>query len=782
MNPDDIPTDLKAVRRWVLWSLVWKAKKNGTGKWDKVPKTVAGKNASSTDSQTWGTFDKVFAAYQSGGFAGIGFMLGDGFVGIDLDDVRNPFTGEITAGWAAELLTATSTYADVSPSSTGVKVFGRGVWVGDWHKRLHPSGMGEIEVYDGGRFFTVTGHIAGNCAGVADIQPALDSLSQLFDPKPSDDVPPHPPVAFGGGCSMPDDELLEHIRRSAQGPKFVCLWAGDASEYSGDASRADLALCGILAFWCRGDADRIDRLFRRSRLMRAKWDERRGTSTYGRDTIEKALSGKTEFYTPPGPRATFTTTRNTGHAGGNQFTPELVKASEVTPVAIPWGWPGRIPLGRGTLVAGRPGVGKSGLLCEFAATFSRGRHWPDGTRAPLGDTIILSAEDDPADTLVPRLLVAGADLDRVHFLKGGWAKTADGKTVRKGIDLQAGLPLIEEAVSKLPDLKLLVIDPIGSYVGRGVDSHRDNDVRGALEGINRLAAGRGFALVLIAHVNKSALNQFADDSVLGSRAFTGIVRAVHHLVRDPDNKHRLLFTPGKCNLSVNPTTLAYTLDLVTLPTGVYPRVVWEPEPVNATADDFIGTSAGRMTTGNGSGGRDGSERAEAGEFLLLMLADGPKPLPEIRKATAAAGHTWGTVRRAKADTGITGKPKGGRFVAGQPPEYWWGLGEEWEFPPDPVEEQSHPDESPPTSPASAPVREEDGERSAKTPEIPEGAQLDSGCAPAREKMPKHPRPGAQHDAGEPVRENKGEPLVLLEAAHNSHESDDNPTTPTNPSK
>lgn len=187
---------------------------------------------------------------------------------------------------------------------------------------------------------------------MSDIQPTLDSLVALFDPERPDDVPPPPRGGVAGACPLPDDELLERIRRSAQGAKFARLWAGDTSGHRNDDSAADLALCGILAWWCGPDADRIDRLFRRSGLMRAKWDERRGTSTYGRDTIDKALTGKTEFYTPGG-GATFggakhnTGTGSAGHAAGSQFTPELIRASDVMPVAVPWAWPGRIPMGRG---------------------------------------------------------------------------------------------------------------------------------------------------------------------------------------------------------------------------------------------------------------------------------------------------------------------------------------------------------------------------------------------------------------------------------------------------
>jgi hypothetical protein len=307
-------------------------------------------------------------------------------------------------------------------------------------------------------------------------------------------------------------------------------------------------------------------------------------------------------------------------------------------------------------------------------------------------------------------------------------------------------------------------------MGRAVDSHRDNEVRGALEGINRLAGERGFALMLVAHVNKSSLNQFADDSVLGSRAFTGLVRAVYHLLRDPDNNNRLFFAPGKCNLAVTPTTLAYSLTSVSLPTGEYPRVVWEPDPVDATADDFVGTGARRISTSGGTGGRSGSERAEAEEFLVLMLADGPRPVPEIKRASNLAGHSWGTVKRAKANVGITGKPKGGKFVAGQPPEYWWGLGEDWEFPPEPDPPSTPADDPPLTSQASEPARGAEPGEPAEPPGISEQAHPDADCEPVREKRDRKRRGGSHADTVEPARQRKGKRRKSNEQAHNPGDS------------
>jgi hypothetical protein len=403
--------------------------------------------------------------------------------------------------------------------------------------------------------------------------------------------------------------------------------------------------------------------------------------------------------------------------------PELLKASEVEAKKIPWVWPGRFPIGRAAMIAGRGGLGKTILECEMAATVSRGRYWPDGHKAPRGQVLILSAEDDVADTLKPRLVAAGADCDRVFFLQGAWAKTADGKTVRKFIDLRDGLDQIEAAVDLCPELKLVFVDPVGSYLGRGTDNHRDNEVRESIGGICRLAAERGFGVVFIAHNNKSTLNATADDAVLGSRAFTAAVRAVQHLVQDPDDKSRLLIMPGKCNLAVTPTGLAYTLESVDVPgAGDHPRVVWCPDPVQGDANDFIGGGAGRRSGGEGGGGRNSAERAEAGELLLTLLADGPVLVKEIRQEVSDAGMSWATARRAKDENDITSKKRRGSVKKGEELPWYWGIGNDWEPPAAEGAHETGDDDGPPISQASEHLREEQGQKPSKTPDFPEGAQ------------------------------------------------------------
>src|SRR5262249_13816299 len=145
------------------------------------------------------------------------------------------------------------------------------------------------EVYDNGRYFTVTGSTIGRTV-VADIQVQLDELAARH-------AAPAASAERGEIPSAIDDEKLIHQATAAtNGAKFLKLWNGDTSDFDGDESRADLALCGMLAFWTHGDAARIDRLFRQSGLMREKWNEKRGSTTYGSMTIATALNGKTEFY------------------------------------------------------------------------------------------------------------------------------------------------------------------------------------------------------------------------------------------------------------------------------------------------------------------------------------------------------------------------------------------------------------------------------------------------------------------------------------------------------
>jgi putative DNA primase/helicase len=160
-----------------------------------------------------------------------------------------------------------------------------------------------IELYDSKRCLTLTGwHLVGSPFRIEERQEELERFyAYLF----REEEQYHPtPVQAAFPIDASDAELIERAMRARNGVRFGRLWSGSADVYDGDQSRADLALCGILAFWTGGDAERMDRLYRRSGLFRDKWDERRGVSTYGQRTIARALAGRIGTYTSAGQKPT----------------------------------------------------------------------------------------------------------------------------------------------------------------------------------------------------------------------------------------------------------------------------------------------------------------------------------------------------------------------------------------------------------------------------------------------------------------------------------------------
>jgi putative DNA primase/helicase len=293
---DNIPAELRAKNQWVMWRYECR-----DDRWTKPPSCAhTGRPASSTDPSSWSTFEVAYAAYRSGDWDGIGFvhLPEDNLTGGDWDGVRNPNTGEIDPDVAAEI-TRWDTYTEVSPSGTGIRAYARGMKPGARSKQ------GDFEIYSGltaegkpgGRFLTVTGHrLPSSPIAINERQAQIDQSYRERWP----DAKPKPngtqKTNQAGTGNLDDDELLRRAKSAKNGDKFSRLMAGEIGMYGNDESRADLALCGELAFWFGPDPARIDRIFRTSGLMREKWDSRRGEGTYGQRTIAKALSERTEFY------------------------------------------------------------------------------------------------------------------------------------------------------------------------------------------------------------------------------------------------------------------------------------------------------------------------------------------------------------------------------------------------------------------------------------------------------------------------------------------------------
>lgn len=276
--------ELKQRSQWVCWRL-----EERDGKTTKIPYDPStGRRASSTDPATWGTYDQAVAGCKRYGCTGIGFVFSeaDPYVGVDLDHCRNAETGELEA-WAQELIADLNSYAELSPSRTGVHIFVRGQQVGERNR------AGQIEVYARGRYFTWTGHHLGGTPNVInENQPALDRLFARLQPPKQEKKQPAPVQP----SALDDEALLELARSAANGAEFTALWNGDTSAYGGDESRADLALCMHLAFWTGRDTVRMDRLFRQSGRYRQKWER----PDYRERTLRRAIEQTTEVYTPGG--------------------------------------------------------------------------------------------------------------------------------------------------------------------------------------------------------------------------------------------------------------------------------------------------------------------------------------------------------------------------------------------------------------------------------------------------------------------------------------------------
>lgn len=322
--------------------------------------------------------------------------------------------------------------------------------------------------------------------------------------------------------------------------------------------------------------------------------------------------------------------------------PLLVNMSEVEARPTQWLWPNRIAKGRITLAVGMPGVGKSFLTCDLASRVSTGTSWPDGTACPKGSTIIISAEDDPHDTIRPRLDAHRADVRRIHLLSSVIRTEEDGRENEMMFSL-SDLDALEIALQRLNDCQLIVVDPIGSFLGGRTDAHRDNEVRAVLTPVAKLAEKYGPAVLIVAHRRKSG-GGIADDLALGSRAFTGLARSVWHLCTDSEDKHRRLFLTGKNNLAAQQQGLAFTI------CGEPAAVHWERDPVAMTADEALAHENGGKCQGTAVG--------EAVAWLEGELADGPRPGREVKDAARAAGIALRTLDRAKAKLGVITGPDG----------------------------------------------------------------------------------------------------------------------------
>lgn len=334
---------------------------------------------------------------------------------------------------------------------------------------------------------------------------------------------------------------------------------------------------------------------------------------------------------------------------GARSTAVVRRLSDVESQPLAWLWPGRIPLGKLTLLAGDPGLGKSFLTCDIAARISTGNGWPDGSAGgEVGSVIMLNCEDDAADTIRPRLDAAGADLSRVFVLDAIDETVSEfGAAKRRAFSLERDIPTLETMLQQQSDCRLIVIDPISGYCGR-TDSHNNTEVRGLLAPLAELSARHRVAVVAVTHLSKGAGGK-AVYRAMGSLAFAAAARAVWAVVKDPHHESRRLLVSGKVNVGREPTGLAFQVESNLQGEGV---LRWDAEPVLMNADELLRQESEREPSGNRT------ERDEAKEWLGDVLSAGAVAANEVKEAAKSNGITLATLRRAADELGVVHKREG----------------------------------------------------------------------------------------------------------------------------
>jgi hypothetical protein len=313
--------------------------------------------------------------------------------------------------------------------------------------------------------------------------------------------------------------------------------------------------------------------------------------------------------------------------------------ADVKAEKVEWLWPDRVAMGKLSLLAGDPGVGKSFLSLYMAANVSQGRPWIDcqSKDNPAGQALILSAEDGTADTVLPRLESCEANVHRIHVIEGVARAETDGPDM---FSMERDLRHLEKAIIQNGDIRLVVVDPLSAYLGREADTHKDADVRRVLAGLAAIAERHHVAVVGVHHLNKAS-SASAIYRATGSIAFVAACRAVWFVSRDTKDEERpqrILVTQAKNNLAADPGGLAFRIE----EPG---EVRWEPDVVWMTADEALSGNPNKAT----------KPRDEATDWLTEYLKDGPKPTKHIMTEAEQDGLAWRTIRRAKNVLGVVAR-------------------------------------------------------------------------------------------------------------------------------
>ncbi|MBU8976397.1 AAA family ATPase [Lysobacter sp. MMG2] len=343
-----------------------------------------------------------------------------------------------------------------------------------------------------------------------------------------------------------------------------------------------------------------------------------------------------------------------GSSEGDAVAPRVIlrRGSDVQPVAVDWLWPGWLAAGKLHLIGGAPGTGKTTIATALAATVTVGGRWPDGSRAEAGSVVIWSGEDDHADTLNPRLRAAGANMSRVHVVEG---VTEAGK--RYPFDPAQDLDSLREALQTIPDVRLIVVDPVVSAVAG--DSHKNAEVRRGLQPLVDLAAELRCALLGVTHFSKGTAGRDPVERITGSLAFAALARVVMVTAKqeaDGDRPERRVILRAKSNIGPDGGGFFYDLqqgELDGFPGISVSQVLWA---------EYVTGSARELLAEAEAVDSERSATDEATDWLRHTLESGAMPAGEVLKLAKLSGISDKALRTARERIGI--KPKRSGFGPG----------------------------------------------------------------------------------------------------------------------
>ena len=329
-------------------------------------------------------------------------------------------------------------------------------------------------------------------------------------------------------------------------------------------------------------------------------------------------------------------------------TLDSVRASTVEMEALDWFWLNRFALGKVGLIVGLPDEGKGQFLSYAAAQTTVAGHWPlDEGQAPLGNVLLLTAEDDIADTVIPRLAAAGADLARVEIVK-----MVNSDARKRMFNIATDLELLRQKILDVGDVRLVLIDPIASYLGVGkVDSFRGTDVRAVLAPLVDLAGELKVAIIAVMHFNKKVDITNAMLRISDSLAFAAVARHVYGVIDDAENERKLLVR-AKNNVAVKSKNQTLAFRFGTREVGIDGKTgkpIWAPHIV--FDDSYVDVSAMEAMQAAASS-KSPTTRDSAKKFLMNILSGGPVLKTEIEEAADANGIAERTLRRAKDELNI----------------------------------------------------------------------------------------------------------------------------------